>query len=429
MASTNELYDRVKVQLKMRLVDWLDTVPNGHKGQVPRQTVEQTLRQSLRAVTEELRLPALPAADQDRLIQETISDVLGYDLLDELLADPTVSEVMINGPQDIFVERDGRIEPVPSRFRDANHLMSVVERMLSRVNLSVSESSPVCDGSLPDGSRINVIIPPLALNGPVVTIRRAGREWSMDDFIARNVLSREAAEFLQGCVKAKVNLVISGGSSVGKTTLAAILCQSIPAHERVITIENVAELQLRGLPHWVRLVGKAPNLDGRGEIPLRVLVKNALRMRPDRIILGEARGSEALDVVQAMHSGHDGFLTVLHANSPSAALERLEMLMLMSGLDLPPLACRMQIASAVDLVVHVGRFVDGSRRISSISQVLGSSQEGFQMEDVFVFDAQGFTPEGRLQGTCRYTGAAPTYLSKFQLNNVPLPAWLTSARA
>ncbi len=425
MASTNELYDRVKVRLKMHLVDWLDTVPNNHKGQVPRETVEQTLRQSLRAVTDELRLPALPAADETRLVHETISAVLGYDLLDDLLADPTVSEVMINGPQDIFVERDGRIEPVPSRFRDANHLMSVVERMLSRINLSVSESSPVCDGSLPDGSRINVIIPPLALNGPVVTIRRAGREWTMDEFIARNVLSRQAAEFLQACVKAKVNLVISGGTSVGKTTLVAILCQAIAPQERVITIENVAELQLQGLPHWVRLVSKPPNLDGRGEIPLRVLVKNALRMRPDRLILGEARGGEALDVVQAMHTGHEGVITVLHGNSPQAALERLETLMLMSGLDLPPSACRMQIASAVDVVVHMNRFADNSRRIASIAQT-GSSADGFQLDELFKFDVRGFRPDGTLEGELRYTGARPKCSKKFQLHNISLPGGIAA---
>ena len=297
----------------------------------------------------------------------------------------------------------------------------MIERMLGSVHLSVNESSPLCDASLPDGSRINVIIPPLALNGPVVTIRRKGRDWTMRDYMATGALSDQAAEFLEGCVKAKVNLVISGGTSTGKTTLVTILASCIPAHHRIITIESVAELSLVGRQHWVRLVSKAPNAEGHGEMPLRTLVKNALRMRPDRIILGEARGGEALDVVQAMHSGHDGFITVLHANSTRAALERLETLMLMSGLDLPPAACRMQIASAVDVVVHVGRFADGSRRVAAITQVLGSSQEGFQMEDLFALDAEGFSEDGRLRGTCRYTGVRPKCLAKFRLNNVPVP--------
>jgi pilus assembly protein CpaF len=295
------------------------------------------------------------------------------------------------------------------------------------VGLTVNESNPLCDAMLADGSRINVIIPPLVLNGPVVTIRRKSRAWTVHDFVTVGALSEQAAQCLETCVKAKVNVVISGGTSTGKTTLVSILSTCIPSDERVITIENVAELELLGREHWIRLVAKAANLEGRGEIPLRALVKNALRMRPDRIILGEARGGEALDVVQAMHSGHDGFITVLHANTPRSALERLETLMLMSGLDLPPTACRMQIASAVDLVVHMGRFADGSRRIAAITQVLGTSQqEGYELEDLFTFDVEGFSSDGKLQGACRYTGARPKFLAKFRLNKVEVPAWLTT---
>ncbi|MBI3083223.1 MAG: CpaF family protein [Candidatus Omnitrophica bacterium] len=297
--------------------------------------------------------------------------------------------------------------------------------MLNPMGLAVNESNPLCDASLPDGSRINVIIPPLALNGPVVTIRRTLRKWEMQEYVALDSLDDQAAELLEACVRAKVNMAFSGGTSTGKTTLVAILSQYIPATERIITIENVPELELSGREHWIRLIAKAPNFEGRGEVLLRTLVKNALRMRPDRIILGEARGGEALDVVQAMHSGHDGFLTVLHANSPLAALERLQILMQMSGLDVPPAACRMQIANAVDLVIHMARFVDGSRRIETITQVLGATEGGFELEDLFTFESQGFSSNGQLQGKCRYTGVRPKFLRKFHLNNVPVPSWVS----
>jgi len=426
MPSAGDVHERIKARLKMRLADLLDGAPPGRHAPQQRQALEAELHQVVRDVTDESRGVSLSAEDERRLIHEAIQEVLGFDLLDALLADPTINEIMINGPSELFVERDGRLEPVPVAFRDANHLMSVLERMLASANVSVNEANPVCDASLPDGTRLNVIIPPLALNGPVVTIRRAAREWTMRDYLEKQALSPQVAEFLQGCVRAKVNVVISGGTSAGKTTLVTILSASIPEQERIVTIENVAELSLPGRRHWVRLVGRPPSLDGRGEIPLRVLVKNALRMRPDRIILGEARGGEALDVVQAMHSGHDGFITVLHANSGRAALERLETMMLMSGLDLPPAACRMQIASAVDLVVHIARFVDGSRRIATVTQVQGSAEEGFLMEDLFVFDGGGFTPEGRLLGSWRYTGVRPKFLGKFTLNNMPLPSWLAT---
>jgi pilus assembly protein CpaF len=262
-----------------------------------------------------------------------------------------------------------------------------------------------------------------------VTIRRKLRHWSVEDYLAVNAFSEQAAEFLQACVRARVNIVFSGGTSTGKTTLVAILSAFIPHDERIITIENLSELELSGRAHWIRLVAKAPNLEGRGEIPLRSLVRNALRMRPDRIILGEARGGEALDVVQAMHSGHDGFFTVLHANSPQAALERLQTLMLVSGVGLPPFACQQQIASAVDLIVHMERFVDGSRRVSTITQVLGISPDRFELEDLFVFDVQGFSEDGRLHGLCRYTGAQPKFLRKFQHNNVPIPGWVAVAQS
>ena len=422
----NEIQDRLRARLKLQLAELMEDLPNGQASTPEdRKSIQTSLNQTLKNVLDDSRgAIQLAPEDQQRMVQDVIQEVMGFDILDQLINDPTISEIMVNGPHEIFVERDGKLLRVEAKFRDTNHLMSIIERMLGTVNLTVNEASPLCDASLPDGSRINVIIPPLTLNGPVMTIRRKSGVWTMQEFIDRSVLSQEAAEFLQGCITAKVNFIISGGTSSGKTTLVSVLAAFIPQDHRIITIENVAELELPSRDHWIRVVGKAANLEGKGEIPLRTLVKNALRMRPDRMILGEARGGEALDVVQAMHSGHDGFMTVLHANSSRAALERLETLMLMSGLDLPPAACRTQIASAVDLVVHVGRFVDGSRRIAAISQVLGSSQEGFQMEDLFVFESEGFTPEGKLQGTCRYTGKVPKCLAKFRINNVPIPSWV-----
>lgn len=421
-------YERMKSKLKLRLLDLLDGIPQEQDTAARRKGLEEQLRALVKGGLSQGKQPIQFTDDeQARLVAETVNEVVGYDLLDRLLTDPTISEIMVNGPGEIYIERDGRLELFPDTFRNEHHLLSVIERMLGTVHLTVNEANPLCDASLPDGSRVNVIIPPLALNGPVMTIRRKLRDWTMPEYLALGVLSEQTAEFLEGCIKAKVNIIISGGTSTGKTTLVSLLAAFIPPEHRIITIENVSELELAGRKHWIRLVAKLPNVENKGEIPLRTLVKNALRMRPDRLILGEARGGEALDVVQAMHSGHDGFITVLHANSARAALERLETLMLMSGLELPPAACRTQIASAVDLVIHVARFVDGTRRLAAISQVLGSSpQEGFDMEDLFTFDAEGFTPEGRLKGICRYTGAKPKFLEKFHLNNVPVPAWLTT---
>ncbi len=412
----------------MRLAGLLDegqtTTPSSG---AQRHMLEERLRLLLRTFpSEDLRSAGMTPEGQERLIQEVLGEGAGFGPLDALLADPSVSEIMVNGPHEIFIEREGHLERLDAQFRDANHLMATIERMLGSVNQSVNETTPVCDASLLDGSRINVIVPPLVLNGPVVTIRRKLREWSMQEYVAMGALSQQQAEFLEACVRAKVNLVISGGTSTGKTTLVSILSEFIPPGQRIITIENVAELELPGKRHWIRLVSKQPNLEGRGEIPLRALVKNALRMRPDRIVLGESRGGEAIDMVQAMHSGHDGFITVLHANSPRAALERLETLMLMSGIDLPPDACRMQIASAVDLVVHLSRFADGSRRIGAITQVLGTSQGGFEMEDLFLFRSEGFSSDGQLHGSCQYTGAKPKFFEKFHLNNIPTPTWVAA---
>ena len=425
--SRNAVYERVRTKLVARLGDLQRNAPNGAITKDRGALVEE-LRRMLHALPQEeyRALKVSRQGEEDRFLQVLIDETLGtFGPLDGLLADPTISEIMVNGPHQVFVERSGHLQQLELEFRDKEHLMAVIERMLNTVGSSVNESNPICDAMLPDGSRLNVIIPPLVPEGPIVTIRRKLRAWTMQEYVTLETLSKEAAEFIEACVKTKVNMIFSGGTSTGKTTLVSILSANIPPHERIITIENVSELELPNRLHWIRMVGKSANLEGRGEIPLRTLVRNALRMRPDRIILGEARGGEALDVVQAMHTGHDGVITVLHANSPQAALERLETLMLMSGVELPPYACRMQIASAIDLIIHMERFIDGSRHIAAITQVLGASRDGFQLEDLFTFEVQGFSPNGQLQGTCRYTGARPKFLTKFQWNNVEVPAWVT----
>ncbi len=425
MGQSAATYEQFKLRLKARLADVIAQSPgsaNGLRGD--REAMKTEMRSALHELLIDTRGPALSTADQERLIDEALEDMVGLGPLDALLNDPTVTEIMVNGPHELFAERSGRLHRIPAAFQGTQQLMFVIERMLSSVGLSVTESNPVCDARLPDGSRMNVIIPPLAINGPIVTIRKKLRDWTMEELISTGALDQRVAQFLEACVKARVNMILAGGTSTGKTTLVSILSEAIPIEERIITIENVSELDLPGERHWIRLVGRSANLEGRGEVPLRVLVNNALRMRPDRIILGEARGGEALDVVQAMHSGHDGFMTVLHANSPHAALERLQTLMLMSGLDVPPAACRAQIASAIDLVVHMSRFVDGSRRIGSITQVLGMSADGFGLEELFRFEVEGFEADGRLRGAHRYTGARPRFAQKFQLNNVALPDWM-----
>lgn len=427
MPESSTAVDQLKQRLKVYLVELLHQ-HSGRNSQsaLSREAATEQLLQAAHSVRAGAFQQSFSAAEQQQIVHDVIDEVMGYGPLDIYFADPTISEIMVNGPDEIFIEREGRLIREAATFQSYEHLMAVIERMLDAMHLSVNEANPICDATLPDGSRINVIISPLVLKGPVVTIRRKLRAWTMENFLERHSLTPQVAEFLRACVGAKINMVISGGTSTGKTTLVAILSHYIPPDDRIITIENVPELDLLNRKHWIQLIGKQANMEGRGEVPLRALVKNALRMRPDRIILGEARGGEALDVVQAMHSGHDGFMTVLHANSPKAALERLETLMLMSGLELPTQACRTQIASAVDIVVHLARFIDGSRGISSIVQVSSASKDGFEMEELFALEVQGFSEDERLKSTLRYTGIRPDpeIMQKFQLNRVVLPSWM-----
>lgn len=415
----------LKHRLYKRVLNTVDldaiTAPAGDQGLRMSDHAQDKLRQVIVSqLAQEHDLRLTPAARQ-RLIQELTTELIGYGPIAPLMADSTISEIMVNGPSSIFIERGGRIERYAAAFRNEEHLLFCIERMLDPVGLSINESEPFADASLPDGSRLNVIIPPLSLNGPIITIRKQLANFQVEDLVALGMMSGQVADFLKSCVKACVNIVLSGGTSTGKTTLVTSLSAAIAPEERVITIESVPELQLAHTVHWLRLISRPPNPEGRGEITVRQLVKNALRMRPDRIILGEARGAEALDMIQAMHTGHEGFFTVLHANSPQAALERLETLMLMSEVELPPHACRMQIASAIELVIHVSRFPDGTRRISKISQVAGTTDQGFVVEDLFTFEIHKLTPEGHILGGLKATGIQPKFLEKFETHNIAKP--------
>jgi pilus assembly protein CpaF len=418
-----QAYERLKARLKVRLADLVDRSTSPDRQPLLRETFEEPLRRAAHALSQELVGRALSPDDEARLLHEVIDEMVGLGPLEPLLADPAVSEVMINGPRQIFVERDGCLERLaPERtFRDAQHLLTVIERLLSPAGVGVNEAEPCVDAWLPGGLRANVVIPPIALNGPTVTLRKQARRFTMEDWIACGSISPQAARLLEACVKAHVNIIISGGTSSGKTTLVSVLSRSISPQERVITIENVAELELP-CEHWVRLVARLGHADGRGEISLRALVKNALRMRPTRIILGEARGGEALDVVQAMLTGHDGVLTVLHASSPAAALERLQTLMLMSGLDLSAETCRQQIAQAVELIVHLAHCPDGTRRVERIVQVSGARPEGVVLEELWTLQWRGVADEqGGVQGVLEPTGVRPRFERKLEAHGMQLP--------
>ncbi len=383
--------------------------------------------QLVRAVVEEhLREEETPLSreERDRVIADIVDEVLGYGPLEGYLRDDEVTEIMVNGPHHVFVERRGKLEQVPAAFASDAHVMRIVDKIVSQVGRRIDESSPMVDARLPDGSRVNVVIPPLSLCGPALTIRKfARRPFTMDDLVARGMLTPKASEFLSACVAGKLNVLISGGTGVGKTTLLNAMSGFIPDRERIITIEDAAELQLQQA-HVLSLESRPPNVEGKGEIRIRELVRNALRMRPDRLIVGEVRGAETVDMLQAMNTGHDGSLTTIHANAPRDALSRLETLVLTGGVDLPLRAIREQIASAFDLIVQVVRCVDGSRRISHVTEVVGMESEVVTLQDVFAARSpseQDYDDGGRLLGPLEYTGIKPRFFPKLATNGIVLP--------
>ncbi|HWX08588.1 MAG TPA: CpaF family protein [Gaiellaceae bacterium] len=379
-----------------------------------------------RAVTEELALAGTPLTREERLelVRQLSDDILGYGPLERFLRDDTVTEVMVNGPDHVYVERNGRLERTGARFVDDAHLMRIIDKIVSQVGRRVDEASPMVDARLPDGSRVNAIIPPLALTGPTLTVRKFARDpYTINDLISFGTLSARAAQFFGACVKGKLNVLISGGTGTGKTTTLNAISAFIPGDERIVTIEDAAELQLQQ-EHVITLESRPPNIEGSGEVKIRQLVRNALRMRPDRIIVGEVRGPETLDMLQAMNTGHEGSLTTIHANSPRDALARLETLVLTAGVELPHRAIREQIASAFDVLVQIQRLVDGSRRISHIVEVIGMESDVITLQDIFVASAPTEADAGRshrLLTPLRATGLKPHFLEKLAANNVVLP--------
>jgi len=377
---------------------------------------EGTIRQIVGKMDGAGELDAL--LDRDELVRDVLNEALGLGPLETYLADEAVSEIMVNAPSEVYVERAGRLERGEKAFSSARAVLGVIERIVAPLGRHVDESSPLVDARLPDGSRVNAIIPPLALKGPALTIRKFKRDLlSAGNLVELGALTGPMAEFLETCVKARRNLVISGGTGSGKTTLLNVLSGYIPEGERIVTIEDAAELQL-AQGHWVQLESRPANIEGRGAVTIRDLVRNALRMRPDRIVVGECRGGEALDMLQAMNTGHDGSLTTLHANSPRDAVARLETMVLMSGMELPVRAIREQIAGAVNLVVQQQRYADGTRRISAISEVCGLEGDLLALQDVFQFKQEGFDSEGRVVGRFLATGFVPTFYDDLQRRGI-----------
>ena len=363
----------------------------------------------------------LSAAERDRLVNDVQHELFGLGPLEPLLADPGISDILVNSHSTIYIERRGKLEKSNVAFKDDEHLMRVIERIVSTVGRRIDESSPMVDARLRDGSRVNAIIPPLSLDGPVLSIRRFGAEpLRMSALIENKGVTKDIADMMDMCVRARLNVVISGGTGAGKTTLLNALSAYIPEDERIVTIEDSAELQLQQ-PHVVRLETRPPNIEGKGEVTQRDLVKNALRMRPDRIVIGEVRGGEAIDMLQAMNTGHDGSLTTIHANTPRDALSRLETMIQMTGMRLSERAMRQQIASAINLVLQVARLSDGARRVTSISEITGMEGETITMQEIFQYERTGLGPQGQVLGRFRPTGIRPRFAERLKACGMQLP--------
>ena len=356
--------------------------------------------------------------DRERLAEEISDDILGHGPLERPLADDTITEVMINGPHDIWIERGGRLHPTPIRFNDESHLRRIINKIVAQVGRRIDESSPMVDARLPDGSRVNAVLPPLSLTGPLVTIRKFSKKrLELADLVRLGTLDQPSVEFLESCVRAELNILVSGGTGSGKTTLLNAMSTAIPNQQRIVTIEDAAELRLNQR-HVLRLESRPKNIEGEGEIPIRALVRNSLRMRPDRIIVGEVRGAEALDMLQAMNTGHDGSLSTIHANAPRDALARVETMVLMAGYDLPVRAIRQQVAAALDLIVQLERMHDGSRKVTAITDVGRMESEVVTMQDIFEYKMDQITDDGKVMGSLRPTGLRPGFLPKFEKHGV-----------
>jgi pilus assembly protein CpaF len=410
-------YEALKRLIHMRLVDRLDM---NRVAEID----PKTLRNDIRGVVEQLcdtENPLLNRNERQRLVNEILDETFGFGPLELLLKDDKIGDIMINGAKNVYIEKEGRIQKSDVGFRDNEHLLQIIDRIVSRVGRRVDETSPMVDARLPDGSRFNAIIPPLALDGPVVTIRMFGsRPLSKDDLLRFKAFTPEMLALMEGAMKARLNVIISGGTGSGKTTLLNTLSRFIHPEHRVITIEDAAELQLQQ-DHVVRLETRPPNIEGRGAVTATDLVKNALRMRPDRIIIGECRGAETLDMIQAMNTGHEGSMTTVHANTPRDALSRLETMISMAGLELPIRALRAQFASAVDLIIQASRLQGGPRKVTSVSEVIGMEGDTIIMQEIFAFRQTGIDSNGRAHGDFVSTGIRPTFMDRLEQTGCHLP--------
>ncbi len=417
-------YQQVKADLHRKILDRLDLEKLGRTpGTAAREEVLLVIRNTVNS-----EAVPLSFAERERLAREILDEIFGLGPLEQLLKDPTISDILVNRYNKVYVERAGKLEITGLSFKDDQHLMQIIDRIVSRVGRRVDESSPMVDARLADGSRVNAIIPPLALDGPVLSIRRFGR----DPITARNMIENHTLtdamlEVLACMVKGRVNILISGGTGAGKTTLLNVLSGFIPDSERVVTIEDAAELQLKQ-EHVVRLETRPPNIEGQGAVRQRQLVINSLRMRPDRIIVGEVRGEEAFDMLQAMNTGHEGSLTTVHANSPRDAMARLESMFSMANLNIPERAIRQQIASAIHVVVQIARLTDGSRKVVSVSEITGMEGESIWMQDIFAFDRLGIDQDGKIRGTFRATGATSRFADRLATAGYKLRAELFDSR-
>jgi pilus assembly protein CpaF len=417
-------YAGVKDRVHQKLVDTLG--PQLYDPHLAEHTLATQVRSTLQEVLAEEQTP-LSHADRTRIAQDISDDILGHGPLEPLLRDADVTEVMVNGPADVFFERDGRIHRAEVSFTDDAHLRRTIDKIVGRVGRRVDESSPMVDARLPDGSRVNAVVPPIALDGSMLTIRKFAAEPFTDrDLLAFGTLTPQVRDFLRACILGRRNVIISGGTGSGKTTTLNVLSSFLPEDERIVTIEDAAELQL-DQQHVLRLEARPPNIEGRGQITIRDLVRNSLRMRPDRIIVGEVRDGAALDMLQAMNTGHDGSITTVHANSPRDSLSRLETMVLMAGVELPVRAIREQVASAVDLVVQQTRLKDGTRRVVAVTEVIGMESDVITMQDLFTFDySAGRDESGRFRGQLQPTGIRPKFSSELDDHGVELPLGLFS---